>query len=270
MRRAGVKTTVFLGGGRITSALVAGLRLAGYRQSIVVHDRNADKLRELSKRYGVKGEPDIHRAVAQARLLIIAIRPSAVAELLGQIGPIHRPLTAISLAAGIPLARLRAQLGPPVRWARAMPSPVCRSGRGLTALTFDRTLPAGARREVRDFFSRVGTILEIPEKKFDLFTVTYSSSHGYHALQALAESAMKLGLDGRTAFTAAAHALADGIISWREEKIPLNNLLHEAATPGGIAATVMDAMDWAGYKRAVGRGLRAGLARARANANSKL
>ena len=114
-----------------------------------------------------------------------------------------------------------------------MPSPVARSGRGLTALTFDRDFPAGARREVRDFFARVGTVLEIPESKFDAFTVTYSSSHGYHALAALAEAAEKLGLDRKTAMIAAAHALADGILAWRERSISLDDLLREAATPGG-------------------------------------
>jgi len=39
--------------------------------------------------------------------------------------------------------------------------------------------------------------------------------------------------------------------------------LHEAATPGGIAATVMTSMRAAGHDRAVAQGLRAGIARAR-------
>jgi pyrroline-5-carboxylate reductase len=263
-----VNAVVFLGGGRITSALTAGLRRGGYRGALVVHDRHPAKLRKLTRQYGVKGEPDIHRAVAQARLLIIAVRPGSVAELLAEIRPIDRPLTAVSLAAGIPLATLRDYLQPPVRWARAMPSPVCRTGCGLTALTFHRALPANARRELRDLFARVGTILEIPEKRLDTFTVTYSSSHGYHALEALAASAMKLGLDRRTAFVAAAHALADGIISWRQGEVPLKDLLHEAATPGGIAAAVMNAMNSAGYRYAVERGLQAGLERARTNLKS--
>jgi pyrroline-5-carboxylate reductase len=42
--------------------------------------------------------------------------------------------------------------------------------------------------------------------------------------------------------------------------------LHEAATPGGIAAAVMEAMDQAGYSRVLARGLKAGLKRARENA----
>jgi pyrroline-5-carboxylate reductase len=136
----------------------------------------------------------------------------------------------------------------------------------LTALTFDRRFPAAARREVQQLFAAVGPILEIPERQMDAFTVTYSASHGYHALATLAAAAEKLGLDRGTAMTAATHALADAISACREGQVSLAALLHEAATPGGTAAAVMDAMDRHGYQRAVNRGLAAGLKRARKNA----
>jgi len=256
---------VILGGGRITSALLAGFRLTGYNANIVVHDRHAAKLSGLRRQYGVTTEPDLRRAVDQARMLVIAVRPDSVRGLLRELGHAH-PRIAVSLAAGIPLANLRRWMGVPARWARAMPSPVARSGRGLTALTFERDFPAAARREVRDFFARVGRVLEIPESKFDAFTVTYSSSHGYHALAALAAAAQRLGLDGKTAKIAAAHALADGVLAWRESKLSLDDLLHEAATPGGISAATLASMDESGYRRIVERGLRAGMDRARRNA----
>jgi pyrroline-5-carboxylate reductase len=259
-----LRATVFLGGGRITGALVAGLRLAEYDKPIV-HDRNPEKLQQLKKKYGVAVEPDLRRAVQQAGLLVIAVRPNSVSDLLREID-IGRPLTVVSLAAGIPLSHLRARLPSPARWVRAMPSPVCRSGRGLTALTFDRTFPRNAKREVRALFEMVGNVLEIPESQFDVFTATFSSSHGYHALATLAASAQKLGLDRNTALIAAAHALADGILSWRESGIPLDRLLHEAATPGGTAAAAMKAMDSSGYERSIQQGLRAAIAQARKNA----
>jgi pyrroline-5-carboxylate reductase len=270
MKGARSDAIVFLGGGRITGALLAGLHRAGYEQPIVVHDRNADKLRQLRRQHDVQVEADLHRAVEQAHLLIIAVRPDSVRELLQKIGQLDPGQThttwAISLAAGIPLKNLRAWMDRPLRWARAMPSPVARSGRGLTAITFDRHFPAAARREIRDFFTRVGIVLEIPESKFDAFTVTYSSSHGYHALAALAGAAEKLGLDRKTALTAAAHALADGILGWRESNISLDALLHEAATPGGISATTLATMDQSGYERAIQQGLSAGMGRAKRNA----
>ena len=262
-----MKATVFVGGGRITAALLAGLHLARDHKSILVYDRHPEKLRRLKRLYGVSIEQDLHRAVAQAQLLIIAVRPSSVADLLREIGKLNRPLAAVSLAAGIPLSKLRVRLGLPVRWARAMPSPLCRSRRGLTALAFDQGFPATARSEVKNLFAKVGPILEMGEDKLDVFTVTYSPSHGYHALATLVRAAEKVGLNRTTALTAAAHALADAILTWHEGDLSLAAVLHEAATPGGTAAAVMEAMDNAGYQRVVTRGLAAGLKRARKNAD---
>jgi len=261
-----VKAIVFLGGGRITSALVAGLRQAGSKVSMVVYDRHPGKLRALKRQHRIIAEPDLERAVRRASLLVVAVRPSSVAHLLREIGRVDRPLVAISLAAGVPLRTLQGQAGKSVQWARAMPSPACRTRRGLTAITFARGLPAEAREEVRKLFARVGAVAEIPESRFDAFTVTYSTSHGYHALATLAGAAEKIGLDRKSAWIAAAHGLADGILLWREGKLSVNELVHEAATPGGVAATVMAAMDKAGYLRMVEQALRAGVARAKANA----
>jgi pyrroline-5-carboxylate reductase len=261
-----MSTVVFLGGGRITSAMLAGLRLGETRHRLVVHDRNPGKLRDLKKRYAVAVEPDLKSAVKQAGLLIVAVRPSSVRELLRMLGKEKKRVLAVSLAAGVPLRVLSKTAGSQMDWARAMPSPVCRSGHGLTALTFPRSLPRADRKRVRDFFARFGQVVEIPENKFDAFTVAYSCSHGFHALAALARAAQEAGLDGNTALLASAHALADGIIAWRDGKLSLDALLEEAATPGGIAEATASAMDAAGYGRAVRQGVAAGLRRARANA----
>ena len=260
--------TVFLGGGRITSALAAGLRLAGDAREIVVYDRNPAKLRALRRETGIEVARDLKSAIARAEMLIVAVRPASVAGMLDEIAGcgVRAPRLCVSLAAGIPLRKLRGRLGPETRWVRAMPSPVCRIARGLTALSFDRGFTKSERRRVTAFFERVGAVVEVPESRYDAFTVTYSSSHGYHALSTLAEAAQDAGLDRTNALTAAAHALGDGILYWKESGKDLADLLHEAATPGGIAAATMSAMDAAGYARAVKSGIRAGIKRARVNA----
>jgi pyrroline-5-carboxylate reductase len=276
-----VSTVVFLGGGRITSAMLAGLRLGKTKHRLVVHDRNRGKLRDLKKRYEVAVEPELNRAVEQADTLIVAVRPSSVRELFSAIEKVSGPSVllqtrpqqtprrktlAVSLAAGVPLHVLRKLAGPPVQWARAMPSPLCRTGRnGFTAVTFPKDLLPTDRKRVHDLFGAFGDVVEIPESKFDLFTVTFSPSHGYHALATLARVAQAVGLDRETALLASAHALADGIVAWREEKHSLESLIEEAVTPGGTAAATMTAMDAAGYERAVRQGVAAGVRRARAN-----
>ncbi len=265
-----MKATVFLGGGRVTAALLAGLRLAKFRAPVIVHDRNPHKLRALKKEFGVAVEPDLLRAVRQAGLLVVAVRPGDVEGVLSGLRELqgNPSFVACSLAAGIPLVNLQKMVGPPVQWARAMPSPVARFGRGLTGLTFPARFPRADRLLVRNFFSQVGELVEIPERQFDAFTVTYSASHGYHALLALARAAHKLGLDEKMARVAAAHALGDAIVAWRDGKESLDALLSEAATPGGIAATVARSMDGSGYQEIICRALTAGVARARQNAQS--
>jgi pyrroline-5-carboxylate reductase len=186
---------------------------------------------------------------------------------------------------------LREFAGRTITFARAMPSPLCRFGRGFTAVTFPRNASRANRKIINDFFAATGRVIDIPEDKFDAFTVTYSCSHGYHALAILSRSAQAAGLDRKIALLASAHALADGILAWRErdlsvasfshnglsqndlapddlapDDLALDRLLQEAATPGGIASATIAGMDSAGYARAVRKGFAEGLRRARANA----
>ena len=265
----GRSSTVFLGGGRIASALAAGLRLSGFRERIVVYDRNPQKLRALKRQSRVEAARDLKSASEQAEMVVVAVRPGSVKNLLAEVAACSvLPGLCVSLAAGVPLKNLRQAL-PQARWARAMPSPVCRIGRGLTALCFDKTVKKNERQRVHEFFARVGQVLEIPERQFDVFTATFSSTQGYHALASLGKAARQAGLDHATALAASAHALADGIAYWRESGVSLDELLHEAATPGGTAAATIAAMDRAGYGRVIANGLKAGIAQAKKNAQTE-
>jgi pyrroline-5-carboxylate reductase len=263
-----MKATVFLGGGRITGALCAGLRLAGDHREIVVYDRNPEKPKALRRESRVEIARDLKSAVAKAGLLIVAVRPGSVKEMLREVEACGAapPALCVSLAAGIPFRNLRRWLGPPVRWVRAMPSPVCRIGRGLTPVSFDRSVTKSHRAHVRNLFALVGPVIDLPESQMDPITATHSPTHGYHALANLAEAAQWAGLNRKAALIAAAHALSDGIEYWRESGLELHELLQEAATPGGIAAATMAAMDQTGYARVVRKGVSAGIAQARRNA----
>ncbi len=262
-----MKATLFLGGGRITGALSAGLRLAGDGRKIVVYDRHPEKLKALRRESRVEVARDLQSAIANAALMIVAVRPGSVKEMLREVEACGAPppTLCVSLAAGISFRNLRKWLGVPVHWVRAMPSPVCRIGKGLTPVSFDRGATKSDRAHVRKLFALVGPVIDLPESQMDAITATHSPTHGYHALANLAEAAQRAGLNRKAALIAAAHALSDGIAYWRESGLELDELLHEAATPGGIAAATMAAMDQAGYVRVVRNGVSAGIAQARRN-----
>src|SRR5262249_53216869 len=158
-------------------------------------DRNPEKVRELRRESGVKAASDLKSAVEQASMAVVAVRPGAVAGMLAAVKASGvAPGLYVSLAAGIPLPDLRAAF-PGAGGVRARPSPVCGIAKGLTSVCVDLDAGKGDRAQVRDFFGRVGHIVEIPERKFDAFTAAFSSSHGYHAVRTLAEQARRAGLD---------------------------------------------------------------------------
>src|SRR5579864_3728301 len=210
-----MKATVFLGGGRITGALCAGLRLAGDRRRIVVYDRHPEKVRAMRRESRVDIAPDLKSAIELAEMVIVAVRPGSVKEMLREVAVCGAKLPRlwVSLAAGIPLENLRGCL-PSVRWVRVMPSPVCRVGKGLNPMSFDVSISGREKRLVRGLFRQVGPTFEVPESHMDAITATHSATHGYHALAALAKGARDSGLDEKTALIAAAHALGDGILYW--------------------------------------------------------
>ena len=101
----------FLGGGRITSALAAGLRLAGDGREIVVYDRHPDKLKALRRDSRVKTARDVKSAVKLADILVFAVRPGSMKAILEEVvEPGLSPRLCVSLAAGVPLQNLRAWL----------------------------------------------------------------------------------------------------------------------------------------------------------------
>src|SRR5437588_7908229 len=92
-----MKATVFLGAGRITSALLAGLRLAGYKRPIIVYDRNPHKLRALCRSFQAQAVHHLASAVEQAELLIVAVQPASVPNLLDEVAACGATLPALGV-----------------------------------------------------------------------------------------------------------------------------------------------------------------------------
>jgi pyrroline-5-carboxylate reductase len=261
---------LFIGGGSIGAAMIAGLRAGKYSAPIAVHDHRAERMRLLRRAHGATEEPDLGTGVRAAQLIVLAVRPDAAEEMLRQLDVAlerggHREPRKIlvSVMAGVPLAWLRKRIRAGVTWARAMPSPLCESGNGLTALAFGSGCAKETREAVYRLFATFGQVIVLPERHFDAFTVIYSPSHGVHALSALTDAGVEAGLSRNTAFQAAAHALSGAEAALRTGSGDLKRIQRQAATPGGTAEATMAGMESAGYRKAVAQGVQRGIARAR-------
>src|SRR5918996_6089320 len=98
-----------LGAGRIGEALIAGLLSSEWRKpsEIAATARRAERVAELRERHGIEATLSNHDAVADAALVVIAVKPQDIESLLGEIGGLlRRGQEVLSLAAPVPTPRL--------------------------------------------------------------------------------------------------------------------------------------------------------------------
>ena len=113
-----------LGAGTIGESLIAGLLSSGWRdRRIVATGRREERLEELADRHGVQTTLSNTEAVANAAIVVIAVKPQDFAVLLGEIGQVLQPeQTVLSVAAAIPTALIESRVTAGVPVVRAMPN----------------------------------------------------------------------------------------------------------------------------------------------------
>ena len=110
-----MKHIVFIGGGNMGEALVAGL-LASKQwkpSEITVTDKRPETLAQLKKKYKIQVSGDNKQAVAKATVILLAVKPQHMRAVLAEIGPVLRPRQLVlSIAAGIPCGLIEQFLAP--------------------------------------------------------------------------------------------------------------------------------------------------------------
>jgi pyrroline-5-carboxylate reductase len=98
--------------------------------------RHADRAEKLAKELGIRVGTDNRAAVRDADVVLLAVKPVTVAEVLREIGPEIKPGTlVVSVAASATTKSIEQHLAPNVSVVRAMPNTPCAIGCGMTSLS---------------------------------------------------------------------------------------------------------------------------------------
>ncbi|MGZ3238594.1 MAG: pyrroline-5-carboxylate reductase family protein, partial [Burkholderiaceae bacterium] len=92
----------FIGGGNMATALLGGLAnklTAG--SNIHVVDRNPDALQKLSQQFGVTTAQQIGVPIAQSDVIVLAVKPQQMKEVIAELRPHIASQLVLSIAAGI-------------------------------------------------------------------------------------------------------------------------------------------------------------------------
>src|SRR5512136_325294 len=126
----------FIGGGAIGEAMVQCLlnEKVAAPQDIVVSDTSQVRRDLLSGEYGVRALPDNKEAVKNADLIVLAVKPQNLAEVMDEIRGLTADQLVLSIVAGAALSSLRRGLNHSCV-VRAIPNMPAQIGQGMTIWT---------------------------------------------------------------------------------------------------------------------------------------
>lgn len=251
-----------IGAGKIGGSLL--VRLAESKDfDLGVSDIHLDHLEPYKKR-GIKTTSSNRELAEGSDLLVVAVKPWDVAQVLDEVSPAFRSAgkSLTSVAAGVPIARISERLPEGTAVLRVMPNVCASVGLGSAVVTANE--PGRAMLPtVMDIFRHVGDIMELPERLFDAATALHGSGPAYVALfaDALIQAGVREGIPRDVARRLVVETIGGTAVLLQERSA--HQVRDEVMTPGGTTAAAFVAMEKAGFVGAVYDGVNAATERAR-------
>jgi len=248
------KTLCFLGSGNMGEALVSGLVQSGSArpENIVCTDVREERLEELRSRYGVKTTTDNLEAVRASEVVIYAVKPQLMAEVLKETADLlDMSKLVVSIAAGVPLRAIESLLQKELRLIRVMPNIAASVKESATALSAGRH----ARREdvelAMAIFNSVGKTVFLRENYLmDAITGLSGSGPAYIFIivDALADAGVKMGLARKDAQYLAAQTVLGAAKMLMETGEHPGQLKDRVTSPGGTAIAGIHTLEKGGLR----------------------
>lgn len=252
-----------IGAGHIARALAEGWSRPDVPgpPSLIFFDVDAAKARELAAATG-GGAATAAELVAEADLVIVAVRPQHVEGVLQDIGAALGERPVVSVAAGVTLARLQAALPTGTRVARVMPNVAAALGQGLFMLVPGTLGPAVV--EVEALFVLAGDVVEVDEALFDAATAVAGCMPGIIAylVEAFAAAGVAQGLAEDMAVQLAICGVQGAAAIVAREGDPAA-VVAAAATPGGMTAAAVEKLEERELALTINDAVAAAIARAK-------
>ena len=244
----------FLGSGNMGEALVSGLVQSGSAkpENIICTDVREERLEELRGRYGVGTMSSNVEAVAASEVVIYAVKPQLMAEVLKETADqLDMSKVVISIAAGVPLRAIESLLHKELRLIRVMPNIAASVKESATALSAGKH----ARKEdvelAMAIFNSVGKAVFLRENYLmDAITGLSGSGPAYIFIivDALADAGVKMGLSRKDAQFLAAQTVLGAAKMLIETREHPGQLKDRVTSPGGTAIAGIHTLEKGGLR----------------------
>jgi pyrroline-5-carboxylate reductase len=231
-------TIGFLGAGKMAAALARGFVRAGLltARQVIARDPSEAARAAFAKEVGAKTTASNPEVAKFADVLVLAVKPDQVSTVLADV---RDHFTAkhclISIAAGMPLAKLEAGLGTGARLIRVMPNTPALVGASATAFALGKSARPEDGELAQKLFSAIGLAFQVKEALLDAVTGLSGSGPAYVCLfiEGLSDGGVAAGLPREVATRLAAQTVLGSAKMVLETGLHPGVLKDMVTSPGG-------------------------------------
>ena len=260
--------TTFIGAGNMAEALVHGIIRAKLLPSrcLRVTDTDRRRLDHFQATFGVTGFERNVDGIQGAHVVVLAVKPQVMADVLKDIGAKLDPATlVVSIAAGITMHRIQQQLPAGRRVVRVMPNMPALAGAGVSVYCPGDRATEDDAKLVESLFKSVGGVVRLDEKHLDAVTALSGSGPAYVFFLAefMMQAGHDMGLDHETAKTLTLGTIRGAARLLEEMGQEPEELRQRVTSKGGTTAAALEVLEAGRVKEIFIKAIRAAQKRSR-------
>lgn len=253
------KKISIIGGGNLGIAIAEGLIKDDFitPSNIYVTRRRTQLLENLQSK-GINIGKDNLEAVSKSEIVILAIKPYQIKEVLAEMLPVLDPKKhlLISVVTGYSIDEISSIVGEEISIFRAMPNTAIAIGEAMTCVA-TKNGDNGQIEDVIRIFDQVGRAIQINEELMEAATVLGACGIAYSLrfIRAATQGGIEIGFDAKTAELIASQTVKGAAsLILKEENHPEKEI-DKVTTPQGCTIVGLNEMEHQGFSSSLIRGI---------------
>jgi len=243
----------FIGGGNMGEALIKGLcsGLNVNPKHIIATDVIPERRSYMHATYGIAASGDNRQAVKESDVVVLAVKPQVMPEVLEEIAPvIDGEKLVVSIAAGITLQTLQRALGDSRRVVRVMPNTPALVLAGAAGISPGLSATPQDVALVEHIFNAVGRAVVVSDEMMDVVTGLSGSGPAFifALIEGLSDGGVLMGLSRPTATLLAAQTVLGAAKMVLETGKHPGELKDMVTSPAGTTIAGMHALESGGLR----------------------
>ena len=251
-------TIAIIGGGNLGQAIASGLLSQGYPVSKLTITRHKTSLLESFKAKGVTITSNNGEAVVQSSIVIIAVKPFKIEEVLKEIAPnLTDEHLLISVVSDFSIADINKSISANPVVFRAMPNTASSVNESMTCIASNNATTEDETK-VKSIFNALGQTINIEESLMDAATVLGACGIAYvlRFIRGMIQGGIEIGFDAKTATDIATQTVKGASELLLQEGNHPEAEIDKVTTPKGCTIAGLNEMEHGGFSSALIKGIK--------------